>query len=71
MTCVAATAVFVSICQFMKTLALIDPDINKDQEKHVKQAEIDEYIMSLPMTIRYCFRVTAAINISGGQQAKG
>ena len=49
-------------------LALINSDMNKIREA-CKQAEIDDYIMSLPMKYDTVLE-EAAINISGGQKQR-
>jgi ATP-binding cassette subfamily B protein len=67
MTCVSQQP-YLFHMSIYDNLALINSDINKIREA-CKQAEIDDYIMSLPMKYDTVLE-EAAINISGGQKQR-
>lgn len=67
MTCVSQQP-YLFHMSIYDNLALINPDMNKIREA-CKQAEIDDYIMSLPMKYDTVLE-EAAINISGGQKQR-
>lgn len=67
MTCVSQQPYLLHMSIY-DNLALINSDINKIREA-CKQAEIDDYIMSLPMKYDTVLE-EAAINISGGQKQR-
>lgn len=67
MTCVSQQP-YLFHMSIYDNLALINSDMNKIREA-CKQAEIDDYIMSLPMKYDTVLE-EAAINISGGQKQR-
>lgn len=67
LTCVAQHPYLFNMSIYEK-LALIDPDIN-NIKKACQQAEIDEYIMSLPKQYDTILS-DGALNFSGGQQQR-
>lgn len=67
LTCVAQHPYLFNISIY-ENLALIDPDIN-NIKKACQQAEIDEYIMSLPKQYDTILS-DGALNFSGGQQQR-
>lgn len=67
MTCVSQQP-YLFYMSIYDNLALINSDMNKIREA-CKQAEIDDYIMSLPMKYDTVLE-EAAINISGGQKQR-
>jgi len=67
MTCVSQQS-YLFHMSIYDNLALINSDMNKIREA-CKQAEIDDYIMSLPMKYDTVLE-EAAINISGGQKQR-
>ena len=67
LTCVAQHPYLFNMSIY-ENLALIDPDIN-NIKKACQQAEIDEYIMSLPKQYDTILS-DGALNFSGGQQQR-